>query len=397
MKCPQGLHYRGSVAHSAVRRVCERHIQHKGGTNMISVHYVGMDVDKEKIVLARLAAGRTAEVQEHVIANTPSAVKKYFTALLAGAEVHASYEAGCFGFGLYRQLSAMGVTVVVAAPGLIPRKPSDHIKTDRRDARTLAMTLRAGQLTGIYVPTAQDESVRDYLRMYEDLRGDLRICKQRVLHFLLRRGIRYDQGGPWTVKHKNWLSSLEFSDPRDRKTLDMYLSTMQEIEGKCSEAAEEVEQIASQEPYRQQTKKLTAFKGIKTLIALSFVAEIGDFRRFPNARQFMAYLGLVPSERSSGNKRRQGGITKAGNSHLRRLLVEAAWHYRSYHPSSRVLTERRKGVDPQILTYANRAGRRLSRKYMHLLLRGKRSQVAVTAVSRELAGFLWGAMTGQVA
>ena len=397
MKCPQGLHYRGSVAHSAVRRVRERHIQHKGGTNMISVHYVGMDVDKEKIVLARLAAGRTAEVQEHVIANTPSAVKKYFTALLADAEVHASYEAGCFGFGLYRQLSAMGVTVVVAAPGLIPRKPSDHIKTDRRDARTLAMTLRAGQLTGIYVPTAQDESVRDYLRMYDDLRGDLRICKQRVLHFLLRRGIRYDQGGPWTVKHKNWLSSLEFSDPRDRKTLDMYLSTMQEIEGKCSEAAEEVEQIASQERYREQTKKLTAFKGIKTLIALSFVAEIGDFRRFPNARQFMAYLGLVPSERSSGNKRRQGGITKAGNSHLRRLLVEAAWHYRSYHPSSRVLTERRKGVDPQVLTYANRAGRRLSRKYMHLLLRGKRSQVAVTAVSRELAGFLWGAMTGQVA
>ena len=397
MKCPQGLHYRGSVAHSAVRRVRERHIQHKGGTNMISVHYVGMDVDKEKIVLARLAAGRTAEVQEHVIANTPSAVKKYFTALLADAEVHASYEAGCFGFGLYRQLSAMGVTVVVAAPGLIPRKASDRIKTDRRDARTLAMTLRAGQLTGIYVPTAQDESVRDYLRMYEDLRGDLRICKQRVLHFLLRRGVRYDQGGPWTVKHKNWLSSLEFSDPRDRKTLDMYLSTMQEIEGKCSEAAEEVEQIASQDRYREQTKKLTAFKGIKTLIALSFVAEIGDFRRFPNARQFMAYLGLVPSEHSSGNKRRQGGITKAGNSHLRRLLVEAAWHYRSYHPSSRVLTERRKGVDPQILTYANRAGRRLSRKYMHLLLRGKRSQVAVTAVSRELAGFLWGAMTGQVA
>jgi transposase len=397
MKCPQWLHQRGSGAHSAVRRVRERHIQHKGGTDMNNVHYVGMDVDKEKIVLARLGAGRTAEVQEYVIANTPSAVKKYFTSLLADAEVHASYEAGCFGFGLYRQLSAMGVSVLVAAPGLIPRKASEHIKTDRRDARTLAMTLRAGQLTGIYIPTAQDESVRDYLRMYEDLRGDLRICKQRVLHFLLRRGIRYDQGGPWTVKHKNWLSSLEFSDPRDRKTLDMYLSTMQEIEGRCAEAAEEVEQIASQDRYREQTKKLTAFKGIKTLIALSFVAEIGDFRRFPNARQFMAYLGLVPSEHSSGNKRRQGGITKAGNSHLRRLLVEAAWHYRSYHPSSRVLTERRRGVDPQVLTYANRAGRRLSRKYMHLLLRGKRSQVAVTAVSRELAGFLWGAMTGQVA
>jgi len=364
---------------------------------MSSVHYVGMDVDKEKIVLARLGAGRTGETEEHVMANTPGAVRKYFTALLAGAEVHASYEAGCFGFGLYRQLSAMGVAVVVAAPGLIPRRPSDRIKTDRRDARSLALALRAGQLTGIHVPTAQDESVRDYLRMYEDLRGDLRVCKQRVLHFLLRRGIRYDQGGPWTVKHKNWLSRLEFCDPIDRKTLDMYLSTIQELEGKCSEAAEEVEQIAAQERYREQAKKLTAFKGIKTLIALSFVAEIGDFRRFSSARQFMAYLGVVPSEHSSGNKRRQGGITKAGNSHLRRLLVEAAWHYRSYHPSSRVLTERRKGVDPQILTFANRAGRRLSRKYMHLLLRGKRSQLAVTAVSRELAGFLWGAMTGQVA
>jgi transposase len=206
----------------------------------------------------------------------------------------------------------MGVAVLVAAPGLIPRKPSDRVKTDRRDARSIAVALRAGQLTGIHIPTVQDESVRDYLRMYEDLRGDLRICKQRVLHFLLRRGIRYEKGGPWTVRHKNWLASLEFADARDRKTLDMYLSTMQELEGKCSEAAEEVEQIAAQERYREQTKKLCAFKGIKTLIALSFVAEIGDFRRFPNARQFMAFLGLVPSEHSSGNKRRQGGITKAG-------------------------------------------------------------------------------------
>jgi transposase len=177
----------------------------------------------------------------------------------------------------------------------------------------------------------------------------------------------------------------------------MYLSQMQELEAKCAEAAAEVESIAAQDSYRQQTKKLTAFKGIKTLIALSFVTDIGDFRRFASARQFMAYLGLVPSERSSGGKRRQGGITKAGNSHLRRLLVEAAWHYRSYHPSSRDLTERRRGVEAGLLSYANRAGRRLNRKYLHMVLRGKRSQVAVTAVSRELAGFLWGAMTGQVA
>ncbi len=363
----------------------------------MSVQYIGMDVDKQKIVLARLGAGRDTHAVEHVIANTPSAVKKYFTPLLGGGEVHATYEAGCFGFGLYRQLTAMGVSVVLAAPGLIPRKPADRVKTDRRDAHNLAMALRAGQISAVYVPTQQDESVRDYLRMYEALRGDLRICKQRILQFLLRRDLPYDGGGPWTVKHRHWLSTLQFEQPRDRQTLDMYLSQMQELQAKCEEAAAEVESIAAQDCYRQQTKKLTAFKGIKTLIALSFVTDIGDFRRFASARQFMAYLGLVPSERSSGNKRRQGGITKAGNSHLRRLLVEAAWHYRSYHPSSRDLTERRRGVDPSVLSYVNRAGRRLNRKYMHMLLRGKRSQVAVTAVSRELAGFLWGVMTDQVA
>ena len=363
----------------------------------MSVQYVGMDVDKQKIVLARLGPGQDARAVEQVIANTPSAVKKYFASLLSAAEVHATYEAGCFGFGLYRQLSAMGVTVVLAAPGLIPRKPADRVKTDRRDAHNLALALRAGQLTAIYVPTQQDESVRHYLRMYEAFRGDLRICKQRILQFLLRRSLSYGGGGPWTVKHRHWLSTLEFQQPRDRQTLDMYLAQMQELEAKCAEAAAEVESIAAQDCYRQQTKKLTAFKGIKTLIALSFITDIGDFRRFTNARQFMAYLGLVPSERSSGNKRRQGSITKAGNSHLRRLLVEAAWHYRSYHPTSRDLTERRRGVEPAVVSYANRAGRRLNRKYMHMLLRGKRSQVAVTAVSRELAGFLWGAMTNQVA
>jgi transposase len=371
-------------------------MQHKGGTVM-TVHYVGMDVDKEKIVLARLGTGRDPKAVEQVIANSPKAVKKYFDTLLAGAEVHAVYEAGCFGFALHRQLSALGVNVVVAAPGLIPRKPSDRVKTDRRDALCLALNLRAGQLTAIHVPTEQDESVRDFLRMYDALRGDLRICKQRVLQFLLRRGIGYDGGGPWTVKHKNWLSSLAFNLERDRQTLDMYLSQMQELEARCSQVAAEVESIAAQDCYREPTKKLTAFKGIKTLTALSFVTDIGDFRRFSSAGQFMAFLGLVPSERSSGNKRRQGGITKAGNSHLRRLLVEAAWHYRSYYPSSRDLSERRRGVDPGVLSYANRVGRRLNRKYMHMVLRGKRSQVAVTAVSRELAGFLWGVMTDHVA
>lgn len=363
---------------------------------MSKVLYIGMDVDKEKIVLSKLT-GTATVADESVIANKPQAVKKYFAAVGKEGAVAAAYEAGCFGFGLQRQLTDLGVAAVVAAPGLIPRKPSDRLKTDRRDARTLAFALRAGQLSAVHVPTKQDESVRDYLRMCEDMRDDLRRCKQRILHLLLRRGIRYEQGGLWTVKHKNWLATLDLGSVLDRHTLDQYLGRLQELESTCAEVAAQVESIAQEEPYREAVRTLCAFKGIKTLIALSFIAEIGDFRRFSSAAQFMAFLGLVPSEHSSGGKRRQGGITKAGNSHLRRLLVEAAWHYRSYHPTSRVLVERRRSLDAAIISYVNRAGRRLNRKYLHLLLRGKRSQLAVTAVSRELCGFIWGAMVGQVA
>jgi transposase len=362
------------------------------------VLYVGMDVDNQKIVLAKLpSGGSSASVEERVIANTPSALSKYFTPLVKQTDVLATYEAGCFGFSLYHRLTDLGVAALVAAPGLIPRKPSDRQKTDRRDARTLAFCLRAGQLTGVHVPTKQDESVRDYLRMYEDQREDLRRCKQRILHFLMRRALRYAGGGPWTVKHMNWLATVELEGPLDRQTLDYYLSRHQELQNTCAQLSQEIETIAQHEPYRVPVSILRAFKGIKTLIALSFITEIGDFRRFSSAAQFMAFLGLVPSEHSSGCKRRLGGITKAGNSHLRRLLVEAAWHYRSYHPSSRLLTERRRGVDPHIISYLNRAGRHLNHKYLHLLLRGKRSQVAVTAVARELCGFIWGAMVGKVA
>ena len=363
---------------------------------MSVVVYIGMDVDKEKIVLAKLA-GSTSAAEEATIANTPQAVRKYFAALTKTAAVAAAYESGCFGFQLQRQLTDLGVAAIVAASGLIPRKPSDRLKTDRRDARTLAFALRAGQLTAVHVPTKQDESVRDYLRMYDDMRDDLRKCKQRILHLLLRRDLRYDQGGLWTVRHKNWLATLDLGSALDRQTLDQYLGRLQELESTCAELAAQVESIAQEQPYRERVHRLCAFKGIKTLIALSLIVEIGDFRRFSCAAQFMAFLGLVPSEHSSGGKRRQGGITKAGNTHLRRLLVEAAWHYRSYHPSSRVLVERRRELDARLIAYANRAGRRLNRKYLHLLLRGKRSQVAATAVSRELCGFLWGAMVGQVA
>jgi transposase len=359
--------------------------------------YVGMDVDKEKIAIAVLRGTEREISGESVIRNEALSVRKCFARLKEQGEVFACYEAGCFGFELYRQLTEMGVACMVAAPGLIPHRPSDRIKTDRRDARTLVRALRNGDLTGVYVPTKKDESVRDYLRMYEDTKVDLKRVKQRLLHFLLRRGLIYREGTNWTAKHKRWIRSLEMEHPIDQETLSEYLCQIDDLEEKCHRIAARIEELAEEEKYRDPVAALKAFKGVQTLTALSLLVEIGDFRRFITADQFMAFLGLVPSERSSGNKRRIGGITKAGNSHLRKLLVEAAWHYRSYHPNSLRLNKRRVGLEAQLVSYANRAGRRLNRKYLRLVFKGKCSQVAATAVARELCGFIWGAMLGKVA
>jgi transposase len=357
-----------------------------------------MDVDKEKIAIA-FSRGEFAGdlIEETVIRNGESSVRKFFTKLSEQGEVIACYEAGSFGFALCRQLTEMGVACIVAAPSLIPRRPGDRVKTDRRDARLLMRTLRHGDSDAVYVPTRKDEAVRDYLRMFEDMKNDLKKGKQRVLHFLLRRRLRYEQGNNWTAKHWAWLKSLKLENPIEEETLNEYLCHVTDMEEKCRRLHARIEEIAEKREYCEGVAKLKAFKGIETLIALSFIVEIGDFRRFAAAEQFMAFLGLVPSERSSGNRRRLGGITKAGNSHLRRLLVEAGWQYRSYHPTSVRLMKRRKDLPPQLVSYANRAGRRLNKKYLRLVFNGKPTQVAATAVARELCGFIWGAMIGKVA
>ena len=366
--------------------------------NESKVLYVGMDVDKEKIAMAALAGDSNEFISEQLVRNDSAAVAKYFRKLMKdGIEVIACYEAGCFGFRLARQLSDMEIGCAVAAPGMLPKMPSDRVKTDRRDARTLAKALRNGDVHNVYVPTKQDESVRDYLRMYEDVKGNVKRVKQRILGFLLRKGIRYTDSGNWTAAHRKWLRALEMEQPISQETLDEYLVTLSELEESCQRIAARIEQIALEERYAEPVAQLKAFKGIATLIALSFIVEIGDFRRFATAQQFMAFLGLVPSEHSSGSHRRQGSITKSGNSHLRKLLVEAGWHYRSYHPVSKRLAKRREGLSPQLVAYAHRAGRRLNKKFLRMIFTGKPSQVAATAVARELSGFIWGAMTGKTA
>jgi transposase len=360
--------------------------------------YVGMDVDKEKIATAVMKEGDNEVISARIVRNSPEAIRRYFKELAAqGTQIRACYEAGFCGFQLARQLSEMGVGCAVAAPGMLPKMPSDRVKTDRRDARLLARALRNGDVHEVYVPTKRDEAARDYLRAYEDAKGDLKRAKQRVLHFLLRHGLRYTHGGNWTGGYRKWLASLQFDEAMEQEILDEYYAQVVDLEERCQRMAARVEEIAGEERYAEPVRQLKAFKGIGTLIALSLIVEIGDFRRFATAEQFMAFLGLVPSEHSSGSKRRQGSITKAGNSHLRKLLVEAGWQHRSYHPQSKRLMERREGLPAGLVAYANRAGRRLNKKFLRLLYAGKPSQVAATAVSRELAGFIWGAMTGHTA
>lgn len=362
------------------------------------VSYVGMDVDKSKIVVSVLRDNEAESMMEKIIANSRHAVTELVEQVKAESkEIMACYEAGSCGFELYRELTDLGVACVVAAASHIPRKPGDRVKTDRRDARKLAKALRNGDLTGVFVPSRQDEDVRDYLRLYEDLKGDLRKTKQRLLHFLLRHRIRYTEGTNWTQRHKQWLKQLELDSPLAQQTLDEYLAQIEELEEKLQRIKSGIETVATEKRYAEKVLRLKAFKGIETLTALSLIVEIIDFRRFARAEQLMAFLGLVPSERSSGDKRRLGGITKAGNTHLRKLLIEAAWQYRNYHPNSKRLKARRAEVPANIASYAHRAGRRLNKKYLRLIYSGKCSQVAATAVARELSGFVWGAMVEKVA
>jgi transposase len=361
---------------------------------MSTLHYVGLDVHKETIDVTVYKENDPRPYCEKRIPNRDTSIKKLFKGIMKTGSAVACYEAGCMGFTLQRTLERLGVTAVIAAPGKMPRRSSERVKTDRRDARTLATYLRNGDIEAIRIPTEDEEVVRDYLRGREDVRLDLARTKQRLHKFLLRHGYVYESVRYWTGRHEKWLRSLEFKNPLMKETFDEYHMRVQELEGKLRMMDKRVEEIALSEQYSSRVKKLRCFKGIDFLTALTLVVEVGDFKRFKSAEAFMAFLGLVPREYSSGGKRRQGGITKSGNTHVRRLLMESSWHYRYSAPPSKQLMERRYGQPADLIVYADRAMKRLQHKFFKLVLRGKTSQVAVTAVARELAGFVWGMMAG---
>ncbi|WP_040981566.1 IS110 family transposase [Oceanobacillus jeddahense] len=352
--------------------------------------YVGLDVSKNKIAVAVADEGRSSARYVGKIDYTLEAIRKCIKKLGEPEQLHFCYEAGPTGYGLYRILTGMDMTCEVVAPSLIPQKPGSRIKTDKRDALNLATLLRAGELTPIYVPTEDDEALRDLVRAREDVKEDELRAKHRLSKFLLRHDIKEPAGTKrWTLKYWEWLRQLTFSRAASRVTFQEYVQQLREYQHRLERLEETIKEEAEHGVHAPLIQKLMTLRGIAVLTATSLVAEISTFARFVHPGGFMSYIGLVPSEGSSGDTRKQGAITKTGNRHIRRQLIEAAWSYRHKPTIGRELAKRQKGHSSNILSISWKAQHRLHKKYCRLMARGKESGKAITAVARELAGFIW--------
>jgi transposase len=350
---------------------------------------VGLDVHARSI---RLAAVRADELlEERTLAYDEEAVAR----VLGGwPGVRCCYEAGPTGFGLYRHLVERGIDCAVVAPGLVPQRPGDRVKTDRRDARKLARLLAAGLLEPIHVLSRESEAARDLVRAREDARLDRMRDRHRLSKFCLRHG-RLLPTSSWTVMRRKWLSEQQFDYAAEQLAFDSYLHALDLVDARIEQFERAIREAAEQGPWRELVGRLRCLRGIDTLSALGLAVEIGDFNRFNAAEEFMAFVGLVPSEHSSGEHRRQGSITKVGNSHVRRLLVEAAWHARRRPRVGYELARRQRGQQAEVIERAWRCQQRLHQRWRRMAGRGKPQQKIVVACARELAGFVWAIATEQ--
>jgi transposase len=351
---------------------------------------VGLDVHARQTHAAVLVPD-TGEVSVSKLRMEPVGVVSFLEGL---GPVRAVYEAGPTGFTLARAAQKRGVDIRVVAPGSIPKGSGDRVKTDRRDAIRLARLLAAGELSFAFVPSVQDEHFRDLVRCIEDIRGDLMRARHRLGKFLLRRGQRYESGNAWTGMHMRWLRKLSFEDACSQAVFVDYLASVELLVGRRQTLISTLEQQIPECSHAPVIARLRCFRGIDTLTAAGVAAEVGSFQRFPKPTLLSGFLGIVPSERTSDTKRRQGAITKAGPGHARRLLVEAAHHYRYPPRIGETLARRQNGQDPRVIEIAWRAQRRLHARWQHLRHeRRKPAGVVAIAVSRELAAFLWEAAT----
>jgi transposase len=354
-------------------------------------YYIGMDVHKDSVQMAVFEESGNEPIYERQLNNDPALLVKEAKRFSRKGETETAYEVGCLGYVIQRAFKEAGLTCYVLPANKVAKKRDDRIKTDKRDARLIGRELRSKSIRPISVPDSADEAARDLLRCREDANEDTKRAKQRLLKFLLRHGHNYaEQGGSnWTVKHWKWMDAIAFGQEHERAVYEEYRNQIRSWEERLKRLEQQVVETAESPRYKAAVSKLRAFKGIDYVIALALVCEIGDFQRFGSAKAFMSYLGFVPSEYSSGGKRNQGGITKAGNGHLRKLLIEGAWHYTRNTRSGKRLEQRRLNSPPRVIAIADRALFRLHKKYIRLLMKGKHKNKAVTAVARELAGFIW--------
>jgi len=350
---------------------------------------VGLDVHKGTIVAAVLPSGSGRAAEKVTIENHPKMVEKMVRRLAARGPVEFVYEAGPCGYETQRQIAAMGYRCSVIAPALTPVRPGDRVKTDRRDAEKLAHFHRCGELTEIRVPTVEEEAARDLPRAREDALEDRLRARHRLSKFLLRQGRVFRETKSWGAAHRAWLKTQKFEWPWLQQTFEANMRAHDDVEARLEMLSQQMMDLAQHPAYQIPVRYLRCLKGIDTLGALTLIVEAQDFKRFQKARQFMCLTGLVSSEFSSGQRVRRGSITKAGNAHIRRVLVEAAWSQRHRNVVSRELAQRREGCPWEVLKIAKKAQARLHRKFWRMSCRNKLHQVTVTAVARELAGFVW--------
>jgi transposase len=358
------------------------------------ISYIGLDVHKRDIRVFALLPGRKRGIEE-TLPHEPRTVARWAKRWLreAPGRVVCAYEAGPTGYALQRQLEGLGIECQGVAPALIPRKPGDRIKTDRRDAQKLGEFLKGGLLTPVHAPSEEEESARDLCRAREDLKADQLRGRHRVTKFLLRRGVRYTAGRKhWTAAYGVWLRQQTFPHAAAQAALDDDRLHLEQLDSRLQSLDEKIRALSETEAYRVAVGALRCFRGIDTLTARVLVTELHGIARFGTAAELMAYLGRVPSEHSSGERQRRGGITKAGNGHARKVLIESAWHARHAPRVSRTLAARRLGQPGEAIAIADRAMQRLHRRYWHLLQSGKAPSKVVPAIARELAGFVWAAL-----
>ena len=356
-----------------------------------SITYVAFDMHQDSITAAWLRAGAT-DPEVRTIPHEAQPFHRLVKQVLAHGPARACYEAGPLGYAPQRQLAAWQLPCEVIAPSLIPRRPGVRIKTDTRDAKKLVGLYRAGELTPIRIPTPEEESARELVRCRESAGEDALRAQHRLRKFLLRRGLRCPAGRPGSQAWWRWVQALRLPDPPAQRTLDEYLLAATTVRARWKALDPEVAALATVEPWVTPVAWLRCFHGIDTLTAVTLVLEVFDFRRFATPRPLMSFVGLVPSEASSGLRPRRGRITKRGNANLRRVLVEGAWHYQRRPRRDARVRARRKGQPPAVVAVAEQAETRLHRRFARLVARKKRSPIAATAVARELCGFLWAAM-----